>query len=263
MKPKKTRERGSQTKNLAITVLLFVPVLILLSPLTSQTLGSWEIYNDTDITSGTYGLIDIYDSPPDNTTVNFYGDLADYIGTHDSSTLNMYEGIADVRSRDNSTINIFGGTLSLAEAWNNGTVNFSGDASLNILEAWDFGTLNLTTGSLGLIGVSENGVVNITDGSAEEVWIHDSGVMYISGGVVSDLLSAEDSSAVNVYGYDLVKTSSGGKYGYGQVYGFWNDGTSFTIDLDDVGTYDHINLIPEPASLVFLAFGSLLLRRRR
>ncbi|MHC4069448.1 MAG: hypothetical protein ACYSR8_07720 [Planctomycetota bacterium] len=76
MKAQKARGRGKILS--AHIVFLFAPVLILLSPLTSQTLGSWEIYHDTDITSGNYGLIDIYDTEPNHTTVNFYGDLADY-----------------------------------------------------------------------------------------------------------------------------------------------------------------------------------------
>ena len=87
--------RGREEILSARIVFLFALVLILLAA-TSQALAGWDIYHDTDIHSGTYGLIDIYDSPPDNTTVNFYGDLADYIGTHDSSTLNFFSGEAEI-----------------------------------------------------------------------------------------------------------------------------------------------------------------------
>lgn len=61
-------------------------------------------------------------------------------------------------------------------------------------------------------------------------------------------------------GYDLLKSSSGGNYGYGFVNGYWDDGTSFYIHLLSPETYSNINLIPEPASLLLLAFGVLLLR---
>ena len=33
---------------------------------------NWDIYSNTDISEGTYNLINIYDTPPDNTTVNMF-----------------------------------------------------------------------------------------------------------------------------------------------------------------------------------------------
>jgi len=82
------------------------------------------------------------------------------------------------------------------------------------------------------------------------------------GGLVTDSLNAWDSATVNIFGYDLVKTSSGGAYGYGQVYGYWFDDTPFTINLSTAETYSHITLIPEPTSLLLLALGGLLLKRK-
>jgi hypothetical protein len=226
MKPKKTRERGNQTKNRAVTVLLFVPVLILLSPLTSQTLGSWEIYNDTDITSGSYGLIDIYDTAPNNTTVNFYGDVADYIGTHDSSTLNFFGGEAEIGAFDTSLVNISGGTLSSIRAWDEAIVNFSGTSDATALSASHSSIVNMTNGTVYHIGSSESGVFNLY------------------GGTVTDRIYSIDSAEINIYGYDLVKTSTGGTYGYGQVYGFLIDDSYIFVDFSNQEAYDRVKLIP-------------------
>ena len=242
MKAQKPRGRGRIVSSL--TVFLFVPVLILLSFLTSQTLGSWEIYHDTDITSGSYGLIDIYDTEPDHTTVNFYGDLADYIGTHDSSTLNFFGGEAELQAMDTSFINVSGGTLSSVWAWDDAIVNFSDTSEATALSARNSSTINMTGGTVEGVAGRNYGIVNL------------------HAGVISDYISAHDSSVINIYGNDLVKTSSGGTYGYGQVYGFWIDDTSFLIDLGNAEAYEHINLIPEPTTFTLFVIGSLVLLRK-
>ena len=175
-----------------IVFFLLAPVLILLSSSLVQATDVWNITEDTDIYSGTYGLIDIYDSPPDNTTVNFYGDLADYIGTHDSSILNMYDGHADVRALDTSIINISGGTLSLAETWQYGEINISGSSEVEAIGARDFGTVDLYSGIVNRIAVLASAEINIY------------------GGQLTQWLNVIDTGQVNVYGHDLDKTNYGG-----------------------------------------------------
>jgi hypothetical protein len=244
MKTKKTRGRGNQTKNRAITVLLFVPVLILLSPLTSQTLGSWEIYDDTDITSGSYGLIDIYDTAPNNTTVNFYGDLADYIGTHDSSTLNFFGGEAELQAMDTSTMIISGGTLSFAEARYESKINVSGLANIGSLRAEDFSEIIVTGGSISAMGAKNSGIINLY------------------GGELIEGIHATDSGQINVYGHDLVKTTSGGYYGYGQLYGYLTDETYICVDIFDLETHDHINLITVVAAEIKIRPSTVNLQSR-
>ena len=238
------KPRGRERILSARIFFLFVLVLILLAA-TSQALAAWDIYHDTDITSGTYGLIDIYDSPPDNTTVNFYGDLADYIGTHDSSTLNMYDGHADVRALDTSIINISGGTLSLAETWQYGEINISGSAEVEAIGARDFGTVDLYAGIVNRIAVLASAEINIY------------------GGQLTQWLNVIDTGQVNVYGHDLDKTNYGGTYGYGQLYGYLMDDTYICVDLANPEAYDHINLIPEPTTLSLLILGSLILTRKK
>jgi hypothetical protein len=68
--------------------------------------------------------------------------------------------------------------------------------------------------------------------------------------------------SINVYGYGLAKTNSGGKYGVGQVYGFYPNGSEFVIDLGG-GIYPYVNLIPEPATVLFLLSGAFMVRKRR
>ena len=236
-----TRKKARERKKLKF---LFLTIGFVFIAAVSQAQASWEIYNDTDIHSGTYGLIDIYDSPPDNTTVNFYGDLADYIGTHDSSILNFFSGEAELQAMDTSTINISGGTLSSVWAWDDAIVNFSETSEATALSARNSCTINMTGGTIEGVAGRNYGIVNL------------------HAGVISDYISAHDSSVINIYGNDLVKTSSGGTYGYGQVYGFWIDDTSFLIDLGNAEAYEHVNLIPEPTAFTLFVIGSLVLLRK-
>jgi len=219
-------------------------VIVLLRAANVQAVPNWDIYSDTDIYSGKYGLINIYDTPPEHTTVNMYGGSADYIGTHDSSTLNMYGGQADVRVWDTSVINISGGVLSLAETWQYGEMNISGSSQVGAIGVRNFGIVDMYAGVVNRIAVLESGEVNIY------------------GGQLIEWINIIDTGEVNVYGHDLVKTNSGGAYGYGQLYGYLMDETYIFVDLANSEAYDHINLIPEPTTFILLALATLFIRRK-
>jgi hypothetical protein len=186
-----------------------------------------------------WDMVDIFG---DDTIVDMSGGITDYISTFNSSTFNMTAGNTEVGAFDTSTINLFGGNLSGAIAWDNAEVNlFDCDYSLNL-------------------SVGGSGIANMTGGTVEDLHAGGSGIINLFGGLVSDSLNAWDSAVVNVYGYDLFKTTTGGIYGYGQVYGFWLDDTAFTIDFSTPQTYSHINLIPEPCTLCLFGLGALLAR---
>jgi len=104
---------------------------------------------------------------------------------------------------------------------------------------------------------------NILGGELETLWTNDDTCASIHAGTLN-WLSASENSVVYLYAYDVTYHSSGGLYNNpwleGRYYG--NDNLfSFTFyhGEDD---YHHINIVPEPTSILFLGFGSLLLRRR-
>jgi hypothetical protein len=230
-----------KTKVIAIlAVVMFLPV--------SRAQAILDIYNDVVIQEGDYydTVVNVYDTPPDQTTVDMTGGFVHNLRSYDSSIINMTGGeILTLEAYNTSTANVSGGEVYSLSAWDSAIVNFSDDARAFNFLASEFGTLNVTGGTAEYLGAIDSSTVNLY------------------GGLVIDSLWVGDFAHGNIYGYDLVKTSFGGRYGYGQVYGFWTDSTAFTIDLNGSETYSHINLIPEPSSLLLIAFGSLLLKRKR
>jgi len=183
----------------------------------------------------------------DDTLVNMLGGLVDQMQTYDASMLNVAGGeIYNLYTRESSSANIFGGSVGGVFTWDHATTNL-----------YDGGSVS----SLGARG--QSGVVNMTGGSVEYLGSIESGTLNLYGGCITDSLYCSDFAVVNIFGYDLVKTSSGGRYGYGQVHGIWFDDTSFMIDLNGSETHSHINLIPEPSSLVLFTLGVLLIKRKR
>lgn len=165
----------------------------------------------------------------DNATVNLSGN-ASVVGasTGNSGIFNVYGGtINQLTNRQISTVNIYGGNISN-------------------------GVLVYDTGNVNVYG----GIIDYLNGS-------DSSVFNLRGGLITSYLAASSSAGINVFGYDLAKTSTGGAYGDGQVTGFWQNDSPFTIDLRYSSTYSAINLVPEPATVLLLGVGTFLLRQSK
>ncbi len=170
-----------------------------------------------------WGNVYIYN---DDTIIDMLGGLVDSMGAYDASTVNVTGGdVSTLEAHEFSTVNVSGGYVHGLHALDHAIINFSDSArAINIVAGGDFGTVNITGGTVDYLGAGGSGTLNL------------------HGGLILEDLGAYDFSTVNIYGYDLVKTASGGSYGYGQVYGFWSDGSYSTIDLYTEGTHSHINL---------------------
>lgn len=189
-----------------------------------------------------WNTVSIYN---DDTVVTMLGGMADFISTFDRSTLNAIYGQAGVGAFDYSIINIYGGTHWTTYASDKGTVNFSGDATSGHLLAAGFGVINMIGGTVESLRASGSGTLNLYYGQ------------------VTDYLGTWNDAFVNIFGHDLGKTNVGGKYGRGQVYGFLLDDSHFVIDFYTPEAYSHVNLIPEPSTIVLLGTGSVAMILRK
>jgi len=227
--------------------------------------SNWDIYSDAVIEDGDdYWTVRVFDSPPDHTTVDMTGGTANGILTYNASTLNISGGFTEITSLNESTINMDGGLVYTLAAWETSTVNVSG-GTLNYLHAWGTSTTNVD-GNVNIISLNarEFSMVNMTGGNVtDHISAFENGTVHLSGGIILDSLSAGDSGMINVYGYDLGKSSSGGTYGDGYVWGKWNNDVAFNIDFYGSGSYSRVILIPEPSSVFLLFTGGILLKRRK
>jgi hypothetical protein len=182
------------------------------------------------------------------------GDVYDYVSVYNDATVDMTGGIVTVQlgAYDSSTVNISGGVLhgvfTSAGASTASTLNLSGSMQADAVGIWGLGTLNMLGGTVG--SVENNNIANLY------------------GGIISDYLWA--TSTVNIYGYGFQYNPLAGDYRGGQLTGFWMNDTPFSIDLwylnvpyaPLIDTYSHIVLIPEPATILLLGLGVLMLKKR-
>ncbi|PKL42467.1 MAG: hypothetical protein CVV39_08885 [Planctomycetes bacterium HGW-Planctomycetes-1] len=87
-----------------------------------------NIYSDTTISSGEYGTVNIYDTPPDQTTVTMTGGTAESVWAYNSSIFNMQNGNVSfvVSVFDNSTAVISGGSIQYLQLSYSGVASLSG-----------------------------------------------------------------------------------------------------------------------------------------
>lgn len=124
--------------------------------------------------------------------------------------------------------------------------------------------LDFLSGTGGKLSVIHTATVNIY-GGAISTKLCTSGNSVINVHLVDlDMLSSAHNSVVNFYAYNVDFYSTGGLENEGYMTGkFYQGDTPFNISFWNPGTVSHVNIVPEPATILLLGMGGLLLRKRK
>jgi hypothetical protein len=203
-------------------------------------------YSTVNISGGWVGGL----TATGHTTSNISGGTIDYLSSEQYSTTNISGGMAStVVSRDeHTTSNISGGTISnlLAQA----------------------GITNIFDGTIKNFIAENSGTANISGGSiTDNLYADNFSTVNISGGTINGYLYARDSGIANIFGqnfqYGTGLSLSGNRViGTGILSGEWLDGTPWAINIIKNSSTATILVIPEPATLLLLGVGAVILRKR-
>ena len=248
-------------------------VVLLCADKAHSVLKDVVFYDDAVVgSSEQYRYVTVYDSPPETTTIEFYGG-GNGLFMNDSSTLNIYQGgwfswdgqelYAQFKFYDTSTVNVhigggfYGGTAAFLYLYDSGTVNVKGGQVDSLLQLDDISTLNLYEGQLSL-------GFNLLDFSKLNVY----------GGSIGTFLgnnTVSTTAIVNFYGYGFEYNPEGRERCFenecwweSKLTGYTLDGKPFTYwGIPDPTTHPNIHLIPEPGTVVVLGLGVIAVLRKQ
>ena len=123
------------------------------------------------------------------------------------------------------------------------------------------------SGGIEQLNVRGYGHLDFSGGEVHEIDVGSYATAILSGGKINRLATAQSvGGQVDPY-VTMVCTTHTWYSSTNLLTGTWLDETAFSIQLVDVSGYSHtiddIQFIPEPASLLLLATGGLLLRHKR
>lgn len=124
-------------------------------------------------------------------------------------------------------------------------------------------SLDFIGGAMGHLDTWHNSLADIDGGTMHYLCTFDSSVVTLHSGEWDWLVSDNDSK-VYLYAYDVTYDPTGGIYGDGSLTGyFYKDDTVFNFSLLNPGTYSHVEIVPEPGTLLLLGLGFLVIRARK
>ena len=143
---------------------------------------------------------------------------------------------------DPTIVDMFGGSVITLRTYDASTTNIYGGEILGLIETNNLSTVNIYGGNIDL----------------EVLMVYDESILNVYGGGldVGNAPYFSDSSAVNIYGYGFDYD------GIRVLTGFLQDDSPFIFRELFPSDYTHLNLIPEPGTMLLFGLGTIFLRKR-
>lgn len=133
------------------------------------------------------------------------------------------------------------------------------------------GTLNVLGGSVQNLFVHNQTTVSIQAGQVNTLWAYPESVINILGGSVGEIVIGTDSqqqqAVVNLFGNALQYDQLGPGPVSLQIQGLYANGHTLNIrwldEADPTAQYSHMFPTPEPATILILTLGTIMLRKKR
>jgi len=267
-------------------------VVLLCADKAHSVLKDVVFYDDAVVGTGEqYRYVTVYDSPPETTTIEFYG-YGFRIETYDLSNVNMYEGALSygLITHNSSTVNVYKGG-SFGENFGLYEFNLYDSSVVNVYDGggfyggtggqvylYDSSCLNIYGGDIfSFIFTNHKSIVNFYNGNLHLPFVLESeSILNLYGGYIDTYYgtsSIEPTATANIYGYSfeyephgrwdyIVEPADG--YWVSKLTGFAFNGKPFTYwGIPDPATNPNIHLIPEPNTLVVLGLGAITALRKQ
>ena len=124
--------------------------------------------------------------------------------------------------------------------------------------------LDVFGGEIGtLLGFWGSSTGNIYDGQINWLWMDDNAVVNVYGGAFDVFALHTQSISVYLLAFDVTYHPDGGLNDLPWFEGtYYLDQSSFSITFEDAECVPLVTIVPEPATVLLLAFGGLFLRRK-
>lgn len=178
--------------------------------------------------------------------------------------IDTYTGYA-IAAYENGFVSISGGFIGQnVQSWGESAVFFSEGVIYGSLTASDNGEVYVSGGIIGYgLRAFSDGTVYLSGGRVGSITTFENGEMFVTGGEFGLDIRAYHASTIVIYG-------TGFNYEYGDIGVSAGHLTGTLANGDRIGNYFHISddarivlAIPEPGTILILAVGGAMSRRRK